>query len=86
MYQWMKNQGFDTSALHWIAREEFFEYKGGQDDTSPESRIAECNNFDWDSVMLPGYDSKQLHRVCTEVTVSPSWKFCGEVAKRRKRL
>lgn len=75
IYQWMKNQGLNVSAIRWIGRESWFNYPGGGNDTTIRTRREVCSKYDWASVQISGYDSAQLKEACCEVTTSPSWLF-----------
>lgn len=61
MYQWMKDEGLNVTALDWIGRTQW----------STEN----CRAYDWSSVEVPGYEPAELNRSCHEVTTGPTWRL-----------
>jgi len=62
MYQWMKDNQFNTTAIDWI----------GRLDQSWRERY--CDKIDWKKeFQIPGFDTKALELSCREVTNSPTW-------------
>eukprot|EP00985_Skeletonema_marinoi_P023063 scaffold15067_cov151-Skeletonema_marinoi.AAC.5 len=61
MYQWMKDQGLNTSALNWVARKEW--------------STKDCYKTDWKSFEIHAFDVRVLEKTCREVTKSPTWTF-----------
>eukprot|EP00984_Skeletonema_dohrnii_P016922 scaffold7607_cov82-Skeletonema_dohrnii-CCMP3373.AAC.1 len=61
MYQWMKDQGLNTSAFNWVARKEW--------------STKNCYKTDWKSFEIHAFDVRVLEKTCREVTKSPTWTF-----------
>ena len=61
MYQWMKDEHLNTSALTWIG------WKGWSE--------KQCDNdkMKWQSIKIPNFDTTTLEQSCREVTSSPTW-------------
>ena len=61
MYQWTKDQGFNTTALHWVPA-----YGTGWSEK-------DCDETAQFQIEIPGYNSTSLEKSCREVTNSPTW-------------
>jgi len=66
MYQWMKREGFNVTALNWIGRDSWSDATG------------ECRDNDWNMINIDGYNNDELRRSCYEVVTSPTWKIKDE--------
>jgi len=61
MYQWMKDEHLNTSALNWIGWKGWSEKQCDNDKTK------------WQSIKIPNFDTTTLEQSCREVTNSPTW-------------
>ena len=59
MYQWVKDMGYNTTALHWVGRSSW--------------ASEQCDEENWNGIRIPGYDAVALNRSCREVATSPTW-------------
>lgn len=86
MYQWAKDEGFNTTSLHWVGRESWSEVSRKlsllflvhldvhKTYTMVITCLKECcDETDWDSIHIPGFDATSLEESCREVTNSPTW-------------
>lgn len=58
-YQWMKDQGFDLTAFHWIGRDGW--------------SAKDCLETDWEKIDIPGFTAVGLNQACHDVVTSPTW-------------
>jgi len=61
MYQWMKEQGLNTTAFQWMARKQW--------------STEDCDETDWEGMEIEAFDVKVLEEACREVSMSPTWTF-----------
>ena len=84
MYQWAKDQGFNTTSLHWVGRESWSEVSRELSllflihlvyiNLHSSLALQECcDETEWDSIHIPGFDATSLEESCREVTNSPTW-------------
>ena len=68
MYNWMKKQDFNLTALNWVGRTSW----------SPQ----DCQLWEphWETEnKIRGYDAAELNQSCYEVTTSPTWMLKDDV-------
>ena len=70
MYQWMKDQNFNTTALQWVGRSQW-----------SEEACDEVGSYgvNWTTIDIPGYTAEALYQSCHEVTTSPTWVLKDDV-------
>lgn len=66
MYQWVRDNGWNTTAIHWVGRTAW-------DGPNP------CEQVKWNETNVPGYNKEDLEASCHEVTKSPTWMLKGDV-------
>ena len=67
MYQWMRNQAFNLTALNWVRR------KDGSWSTEA------CKLTDWEGIKISGYNASALNQSCYEATSGPTWMLKDDV-------
>jgi len=65
MYQWVKDQGFNVNAFHWVGRASW--------------ATKSCEETDWGSIQIPGFTASALNQSCHDVTMSPTWILKDDV-------
>ena len=66
MYQWVKDNGWNTTAFHWVGR---MAWEGTN----------QCEEVKWTETNVPGYNNADLEASCHEVIKSPTWVLYDDV-------
>eukprot|EP00984_Skeletonema_dohrnii_P003839 scaffold1326_cov130-Skeletonema_dohrnii-CCMP3373.AAC.1 len=72
MYQWMKDQGLNTSAFNWVARKQW--------------STKDCYETDWKSFEIHAFDVRVLEKTCREEFAPPTQMSPPRCIDHRHRL